>query len=182
MASPQPRSEAQERAVKTKHELPGPGGDILTKSLQIGASAGACGLLFGATAGIVRGTTPVLFSLASGFQWFGLGSIYYGENSLCRSYCTAEKQADWQAGTRALTIASHGHQHQITPSQKVEASALGGAVSGTTMGGIFRIAFSYIQSLYPFLTSSRWAKKYPPCSIGVFSAWGQWPVCSQQVV
>lgn len=39
---------------------------------------GACGLLVGATTGILRTNTPVLFSLVSGIQWFGLGSVFYG--------------------------------------------------------------------------------------------------------
>lgn len=40
---------------------------------------GACGTLFGATSSIIRGVkTPVLFSLVSGLQWFGIGSVFYG--------------------------------------------------------------------------------------------------------
>lgn len=36
-------------------------------------------MLFGATSGIIRGVkTPVLFSLVSGFQWFGISSVFYG--------------------------------------------------------------------------------------------------------
>jgi hypothetical protein len=74
--------------------------DVLAKSLQLGAGAGtnqthitpsfspvcdadlwvgACGMLFGATSGIIRGVkTPVLFSLVAGFQWFGISSVFYG--------------------------------------------------------------------------------------------------------
>lgn len=36
-------------------------------------------MLFGATSSIIRGVkTPVLFSLVSGFQWFGISSVFYG--------------------------------------------------------------------------------------------------------
>ncbi|KAF3769575.1 hypothetical protein M406DRAFT_248692 [Cryphonectria parasitica EP155] len=118
MASPQPPSDPQQRTIRTKDELPDGVTEILAKSLQLGAGAGTCGLLFGATAGVVRGTTPVLFSIVSGLQWFGLGSVYYG--------------------TRSMAIARYGPGHDVTPSQKVGASALGGAVSGMTVGGIMR--------------------------------------------
>lgn len=41
-------------------------------------------MLFGATSGIIRGVkTPVLFSLVSGFQWFGISSVFYGTPSPC---------------------------------------------------------------------------------------------------
>lgn len=41
-------------------------------------------MLFGATSGIIRGVkTPVLFSLLSGFQWFGISSVFYGIHSPC---------------------------------------------------------------------------------------------------
>jgi hypothetical protein len=42
------------------------------------AYSGTFGLLFGAAAGIVRSAPPLLFAVASGTQWFALGSSYYG--------------------------------------------------------------------------------------------------------
>ncbi len=48
--------------------------------------SGTVGLFVGATSGILRSTTPVLFSLVTGAQWFALGSSYYGKPSpLCPS-------------------------------------------------------------------------------------------------
>lgn len=102
---PQTPPGTYQRAVETKKEVPDELAEIVARSLKIGASTGmwsvtkirnntdsltdwhgrgtgACGVLFGATAGIVRGTTPVLFSLVSGIQWFGLGSVYYGKPSI----------------------------------------------------------------------------------------------------
>lgn len=36
-------------------------------------------MFFGATSSIIRGVrTPVLFSLISGLQWFGISSVFYG--------------------------------------------------------------------------------------------------------
>lgn len=38
---------------------------------------GAFGLISGGTAGVIRGTTPVIFALVSGSQWFGLGTVFW---------------------------------------------------------------------------------------------------------
>lgn len=36
-------------------------------------------MFFGATTSIIRGVrTPVLFSMISGLQWFGISSVFYG--------------------------------------------------------------------------------------------------------
>lgn len=81
MAAPQPAPGAQPQAARTKHgQLPDEAMNVLGRSLKVGAGAGTCGLLFGTAAGIVKGTTPVLFALTSGLQWFGLGSVYYGKH------------------------------------------------------------------------------------------------------
>jgi hypothetical protein len=40
------------------------------------------GLLVGGFAGIVRSSTPTLFALASGAQWFALGSTFTGMDHL----------------------------------------------------------------------------------------------------
>jgi predicted benzoate:H+ symporter BenE len=39
---------------------------------------GGTGILVGGVAGIVRSTTPILFATASGFQWFAVGSTFWG--------------------------------------------------------------------------------------------------------
>lgn len=36
-------------------------------------------MLVGGFAGLARSSTPVLFALASGIQWFTLTSTFYGE-------------------------------------------------------------------------------------------------------
>ena len=45
---------------------------------------GMSGMLFGAFAGTVRSSTPVLFALASGFQWFTLGTAFWGMFNMAR--------------------------------------------------------------------------------------------------
>lgn len=37
------------------------------------------GLIVGGFAGVLRGSTPFLFALASGIQWFTLGSTFWGK-------------------------------------------------------------------------------------------------------
>ena len=44
------------------------------KTPQLTPTTGTTGLLFGAVSGVLRSTTPTLFALASGIQWFTLGS------------------------------------------------------------------------------------------------------------
>ncbi|KAK3322230.1 hypothetical protein B0H66DRAFT_195294 [Apodospora peruviana] len=90
---------------------------IIVPSLQMGAAGGALGLFVGATAGIVRTSTPVLFSLVTGGQWFALSSSYY-----------AARQVSLQA--------LRGNQeHQ--PADKVKASTIAGGFAGM-VGGLIR--------------------------------------------
>lgn len=49
------------------------------KSYQVlTEGTGTCGLLFGATSGIIRGSPVALFSLFTGAQWFSLASVFVG--------------------------------------------------------------------------------------------------------
>ncbi|KAK7742022.1 hypothetical protein SLS53_004608 [Cytospora paraplurivora] len=143
---------AQPRPLNTKQgDLPDEVGHILVKSLQLGAGAGACGTLFGATAGIIRATpTPFLFSLVTGFQWFGLSSVFYG--------------------TRKLAIQRYGPEHKVTPSQKVEASAIAGAVSVVPIGLLLRGPRSILPGVFVFsllgaggqYAANRWSSSESP--------------------
>jgi hypothetical protein len=38
------------------------------------------GILVGAFAGVIRSSTPILFALASGIQWFTLGTTFWGKS------------------------------------------------------------------------------------------------------
>jgi hypothetical protein len=42
---------------------------------------GSSGVLFGSFIGVLRSPTPVIFALASGLQWFALGSTYWGSSA-----------------------------------------------------------------------------------------------------
>jgi hypothetical protein len=78
---------------------------------------GMSGILVGTFAGILRSTTtPALFALASGIQWFTLGSAF-----------TASREVVLQAWGK----------DKVTPRDKVSASAIAGGVGGTA-GGLLR--------------------------------------------
>lgn len=73
----------------------------------------------GATTGIAIGTKfPLLFTLVYSLQWFAHGSVYYG--------------------ARHMIMSRHGPVNNATPGQKLEASSLGGAISGGTVVGLMR--------------------------------------------
>lgn len=133
-------------AGRNHSEPPAEPGDLLAKSIQLGAGAGVCGMLFGATTSIIRGVkTPVLFSLVSGFQWFGISSVFYG--------------------TRKIAIARYGPEHNVTPAQKVHASAIAGAISVIPVGLLLRGPRSILPASVIFsllgaggqVASNRWS-------------------------
>jgi hypothetical protein len=45
------------------------------------STPGASGLLIGGISGIIRSPTPRLFAVASGLQWFILGTTFWGEHA-----------------------------------------------------------------------------------------------------
>ncbi|KAK3692191.1 hypothetical protein B0T22DRAFT_446651 [Podospora appendiculata] len=91
--------------------------DIAVPSLKVGAGVGALGLFAGAAFGIARSPTPVLYSLASGGQWFALGSSYYA--------------------SRQVVFNVMGKDEELRSGQKVHASAAAGGFAGM-IGGLLR--------------------------------------------
>lgn len=86
------------------------------RALQVGALTGTAGLLAGAFGGILRSTAaPTLFAVASGIQWFTLGSTY--------------------TATRQLVIASRGPESP-TPVSPIIASSIAGATAGGVGGAL----------------------------------------------
>lgn len=150
----QPAPEALPRATgpgKRHSEPADEAADVLAKSIQLGAGAGVCGVLFGATSSIIRGVrTPVLFSIVSGFQWFGISSVFYG--------------------ARKMAIARYGPEHNVTPAQKVGASAIAGAVSVVPVGLLLRGPRSILPGSVIFsllgaggqVASNRWSGSEEP--------------------
>nr|XP_036583585.1 uncharacterized protein CTRU02_06224 [Colletotrichum truncatum]KAF6792728.1 hypothetical protein CTRU02_06224 [Colletotrichum truncatum] len=91
--------------------------NLLGPSLKVGAVTGTAGLFSGIAAGIIRDSTPALFAIASGVQWFALGSTYWLSRSAAIGYWT--------------------HEGQLSNSSKVKASALAGGTAGM-VGGLIR--------------------------------------------
>jgi len=90
--------------------------DVIYPALQVGGLSGASGLLVGAFAGVVRSSNPALFALASGIQWFTLGSTFTASRGFIRQARGDEK---------------------ISPSDSISISAISGLVAGSA-GGILR--------------------------------------------
>ncbi|RFU34929.1 hypothetical protein B7463_g1413, partial [Scytalidium lignicola] len=89
---------------------------ILWPALQVGTLSGMSGVLVGSFAGVLRSNTPVLFALASGVQWFALGSTF--------------------TASRSLFLHSRGTE-RASPREKTYASTLAGGIAGSA-GGFLR--------------------------------------------
>ncbi|KAK1996568.1 hypothetical protein LX36DRAFT_580138 [Colletotrichum falcatum] len=91
--------------------------DLMGPPLKVGAVTGTIGLFSGIAAGIVRDTTPALFALASGIQWFALGSSYWF--------------------SRTVVMSAWGGEEKLSNSSKTQASAIAGGTAGM-VGGLIR--------------------------------------------
>jgi len=86
---------------------------IIRPAVQVGCLSGLCGLFFGGVSGVLRTTTPLLFALGAGVQWFTLGATFWG--------------------ARAIFLQKSGLERR-TSSDTVSASALAGGISGGASG------------------------------------------------
>ncbi|KAK1979703.1 hypothetical protein LZ30DRAFT_725373 [Colletotrichum cereale] len=91
--------------------------DLMGPPLKVGALTGTIGMFSGIAAGIVRDSTPALFALASGIQWFALGSSY------------------WLS--RTVVMSAWGGEGKLSNSSKIQASAIAGGTAGM-VGGLIR--------------------------------------------
>jgi hypothetical protein len=95
-------------------------------------SAGASGLVVGSFAGVIRSSTPFLFALASGIQWFALGSTFWGKWIMPAHQALANSME----GSRQAVLYSW-ETEALTPRDTVKASAIAGGISGS-VGGLLR--------------------------------------------
>ncbi|KAK3997699.1 hypothetical protein QBC44DRAFT_71263 [Cladorrhinum sp. PSN332] len=140
---------------------------IVVPSLKVGASAGACGLFAGATAGILRGAPPFFFSIFAGGQWFALGSSYYA--------------------SRLVAINAMGGEEKLSPGDKIKASAFAGGFAGT-LGGLLRgprnivpgaIVFSVLGAGGQAYANRRAAKAEVESSADKNGFWAKWSPITQ---
>lgn len=71
------------RRPRREHQISGLMSHVINLSLGseqlILLLQGMSGMLIGGFAGVMRSTSPTLFALASGIQWFTLGTAFWGE-------------------------------------------------------------------------------------------------------
>ncbi|KAF4917631.1 hypothetical protein CGCVW01_v009668 [Colletotrichum viniferum] len=103
--------------------------DLMGPPLKVGALTGSIGLFSGIAAGIIRDSTPALFAIASGIQWFALGSSYWLSRSVALNYL--------------------GREGQLSDSSKVKASAVAGGTAGM-VGGLIRGPKNIIPGIIVF--------------------------------
>ncbi|KAL2037490.1 hypothetical protein N7G274_009771 [Stereocaulon virgatum] len=110
----EPSSDA-EQLLKQLSKAP----TILTPALKVGALTGTTGLLTGGITAVLRASpTPTLFTIASGIQWFALGSTFWATRSTILY--------QWNAGP-------------LPSSQdRVSASSYAGGITGGMIGALFR--------------------------------------------
>ena len=77
------------------------------------------GTLIGAFSGVLRSSTPVIFALASGVQWFTLGTTFSASRGIIRQRWDGDK---------------------ITPRDSISISAVSGGIAGSA-GGLLRTFF-----------------------------------------
>ncbi|KAJ5050460.1 uncharacterized protein L3040_002343 [Drepanopeziza brunnea f. sp. 'multigermtubi'] len=110
------KSGAGGEAPRRRNDLPSEILEIVSPALRVGGLSGTSGLLFGGFAGVIRSNTPFLFALASGIQWSVLGGTFWA--------------------SRGAVLHAWGKE-QVTPNEKVSASAIAGSIAGTA-GGLLR--------------------------------------------
>lgn len=106
-------------------------------ALQVGVLTGISGVLAGAVGGILKSSTPTAFALASGLQWFALGTTF--------------------SASRSFVINSRGPESP-QPVNPVLASAIAGGCSGA-IGGALRGRRNIIPGILVFTAAGAVGQK-----------------------
>ncbi|KAF2681524.1 hypothetical protein K458DRAFT_371967 [Lentithecium fluviatile CBS 122367] len=107
--------------------------DVAREAAMVGAGTAIPGLIIGAYSGTLRTSTPVLFSLVSGGQCFAIGSTFWTIRSTILS--RVQLQNWWNTtrdSPRFLQI------EPPSPRERIQASTLAGALTGFSLGFLFR--------------------------------------------
>ncbi|EMD87946.1 hypothetical protein COCC4DRAFT_143191 [Bipolaris maydis ATCC 48331] len=108
--------------------------EVARQAALVGGASAIPGTVIGALYGTVRTQTPVLFSIASGAQWFALGSTFWGFRT---SLLNQNGLLNWWNLTRGAPIYPRDDLNP-SPSDKVRASTIAGGSTGFTLGFLFR--------------------------------------------
>ncbi|PSN66101.1 hypothetical protein BS50DRAFT_574561 [Corynespora cassiicola Philippines] len=107
---------------------------VVRQAAFIGGAAAIPGTITGAFFGTLRSNTPILFSIVSGAQWFGIGSTFY---TIRTSILHSPGLQNWYNRTRGVPLVPRTDFDPL-PSERTRASTIAGALTGATLGLIFR--------------------------------------------
>ncbi|CBX96535.1 hypothetical protein LEMA_P108000.1 [Plenodomus lingam JN3] len=114
--------------------------DVARRALYVGPFTGVFGLTSGAVYGTLRTETPVLFSLISGVQCFTLGTTFWG---LRTAILNSDGLQNWWYATRGSPLKVRCDL-EPTMNEKLQASTMAGALTGFSLGFVFRIPANVI--------------------------------------
>jgi len=135
------------------------------------------GIIFGGFAGVARSSTPTLFALASGIQWFTLASTFSGRLEILLVLFTLTNIII--PASRGFVLQSWGGD-KVSPKEKVSVSAIAGAFAGSA-GGLLSW-FHPIVYVSDLLTKlHRRSKEYFTWCDYVCALWGGWSSYIQQI-
>ncbi|KAF2706059.1 hypothetical protein K504DRAFT_493870 [Pleomassaria siparia CBS 279.74] len=107
---------------------------VVRQAAMIGAASAVPGTILGAFTGTLRTTTPILFSIVSGAQWFAIGSTFC---AIRTSLLNQSGLRNWYLLTRGEPLSPRTDLNP-TLSDKVRISAISGALTGASLGLLFR--------------------------------------------
>ncbi|KKA27417.1 hypothetical protein TD95_002029 [Thielaviopsis punctulata] len=102
-------------------------------ALKTGSGFAAAGFLCGVPLAILKDAPPMLWGLSMGVQWFMLSSTF--------------------TFARGITVRTMGGSDTLSDTQRIQASAIGGCISGTT-GGLMRSPGNIIPGAVVFTLGS----------------------------
>ncbi|KAF2658870.1 hypothetical protein K491DRAFT_689715 [Lophiostoma macrostomum CBS 122681] len=108
--------------------------EVARRAAQVGGAAAIPGTIIGSLYGTIRTSTPLLFSVISGLQWFAIGSTYW---TIRTSILNRDGLSNYFRYTRGIPLRARTDQHP-TKSEKVTASSVSGSVTGAVLGLVFR--------------------------------------------
>ncbi|KAF1921462.1 hypothetical protein BDU57DRAFT_510275 [Ampelomyces quisqualis] len=107
---------------------------IAQSAASVGGATSVFGLVIGSVYGTLRTETPILFSIVSGAQCFGIGFTFWATRMGLLNHSGLLNQ--WKV-TRGVPLHIRDDLNP-TPSDKVRASTIAGAFTGFSLGFLYR--------------------------------------------